>query len=111
MHNLLRIPETVMPGQGAEYFENLLSGPGNLRVERIISHGHVTPQGEWLDQDEDEWVLLLEGSAGIAFPDGREVSLYAGDSLLLPKHARHRVSRTSSPCIWLAVFAQELGTA
>ena len=108
MHNLLQIQENIMPGEGAEYSESMLSGSAGLRVERIISYGHVTPEGEWYNQDEDEWVAVLEGSAAIAFPGGKEIALEAGDSLLLPKHVRHRVSRTSSPCIWLALFAPEL---
>ena len=108
MRKLLHIPENASPGARDEYLEPLLSGFAALRVERIISHGHVTPEGQWYDQDEDEWVVVLEGSAGIAFSDGREIALERGDSLLLPKHVRHRVSRSSSPCIWLALFAQEL---
>jgi cupin 2 domain-containing protein len=107
LRNLLRIPGNIAPGT-EEHVEDLLSGSGPLRAQRIISHGHVTPEGEWYDQEEDEWVAVLEGSAKIAFPDGREVSLHAGDSLLLPRRVQHRVSWSSSPCVWLALFAREL---
>lgn len=84
--------------------ETLFHASGDVRLERIISHGQVTPEGEWYDQDEDEWVALIEGSARIAYPDGSEVSLARGDQLFLPRRARHRVAYTSSPCVWLAVF-------
>ena len=43
-----------------EFVELLLSSP-NLRVERIISRGHASPENSWYDQDSGEWVLLLSG--------------------------------------------------
>ena len=75
-----------------------------VRIERIVSNGHASPDGFWYDQDENEWVLLLEGEAGIEFADGERVHLTRGDTLNLPAHTRHRVTYTSRPAIWLAVF-------
>jgi cupin 2 domain-containing protein len=49
-------------------------------------------------------VLLLEGEAGIEFADGPPIHLTRGDALNLPAHTRHRVTFTSRPAIWLAVF-------
>lgn len=76
------------------------------RIERIISNGQATPEGQWYDQDQDEWVLLLEGSAGVLL-EGEEkpVTLLPGDYLLLPAHCRHRVAWTekNKQTIWLAV--------
>jgi cupin 2 domain-containing protein len=46
----------------AERTDVLLSAPG-VRVERIVSTGHVTSPGEWYDQDTDEWVVVLRGRA------------------------------------------------
>ena len=86
-----------------EVFTELLRGDA-LRIERIVSDGHASPEGFWYDQDQDEWVALLEGEAGIAFADGRQVHLTRGDLLSLPAHTRHRVTYTSRPAIWLAVF-------
>lgn len=43
-------------------FPNPHAGAG-VRVERIVSQGHVTPPGQWYDQDWDEWVSLLSGAA------------------------------------------------
>lgn len=89
-----------------ELFEQLHAGSG-VRIERIVSQGHTSPPGgQWYDQPADEWVVLLAGQARILFDDPRrEVSLTAGDWLLIPAHARHRVMHTSAdhPCVWLAV--------
>jgi len=100
--NLYEIPETLAPG---EFFEILFEAPC-IRVERIISRGDVTPPGEWYDQDEDEWVLLLAGEALLEYDSGETVSLVPGDWLLIKSHVRHRVAWTSSspPCVWLALF-------
>ncbi len=89
-----------------ELFEQLHTGRG-VRIERIVSQGHTSPPGgQWYDQPGDEWVTLLSGEARILFDDPRrEVSLTAGDWLLIPAHARHRVTHTiaDQPCVWLAV--------
>lgn len=39
-------------------------------MERIVSNGQVTPEGEWYDQDLDEWVVVLEGEARLHYMDG-----------------------------------------
>ncbi len=102
MTNFFEVPPEANAA-GSELFQKVLTGKNGLLVERIISHGHFTPDGEWYDQDRDEWVLVLEGSAAIGFEAGREVALNRGDHLFLPKKMKHRVLRTSSPCIWLAI--------
>ena len=63
IHNLLR---DLPPDTGAEVFEPLLRRPG-LRLERIVSRGQATPPGDWYDQTQDEWILLLAGEARAAF--------------------------------------------
>lgn len=75
-----------------------------VRIERIVSNGHASPEGFWYDQDEQEWVLLLEGEAEIEFAKSEPVHLTRGDTLNLPAHTRHRVASTSRPAVWLAVF-------
>lgn len=76
-----------------------------VRVERIVSRGHVTPAGQWYDQDRQEWVLLLRGAARLAFADGREVALVPGDWLEIPAHRKHRVAWTDprQDTVWLAM--------
>lgn len=90
----------------AEQTELILDEPG-VRIERIISMGHASPDGFWYDQDEDEWVLLLSGEARLRFEEEPEArSMVAGDYLFIPAHRRHRVDWTSDsePTLWLAVF-------
>ena len=86
-----------------EVFTELLQ-QGAVRIERIVSNGHVSPADFWYDQDEHEWVLLLVGEAEIEWADGERIRLRQGDALNLPAHTRHRVTFTSRPAVWLAVF-------
>ena len=93
------------PPPGAELTEVLLAR-ADLRIERIVSHGHVTPPGEWYDQAEDEFVLLVSGAAHLELAGGEHLALAAGEWVLLPAHLRHRVTWTDpqQPSVWLAVF-------
>ena len=89
----------------AELTETLCRHP-KLRIERIVSTGQATPEGEWYDQEDDEWVLLVAGAARLRVAgEARERELSPGDWLLLPAHCRHRVTWTQSdpPTVWLAV--------
>ena len=91
----------------AEVFEVLLETP-DLRLERIVSDGQATPPGKWLDQENDEWVLLLRGSAGLRFADESGIRVMRpGASLRIPAHLRHRVEWTEhgAKTIWLALHS------
>ncbi len=79
----------------------------NVRIERIVSHGHASPAGFWYDQAEHEFVVLLRGAARVRFDD-ETVELRPGSCLDIPAHRRHRVEWTTpdEPTIWLAVFYQ-----
>jgi cupin 2 domain-containing protein len=91
--------------QSEEAFFDLVTAPG-LRIERIVSTGQVTPLGTWLDQDRAEWVILLQGAAGLWFEVEASVrEMKPGDYVAIPAHARHRVEWTSpnEPTVWLAV--------
>ena len=83
----------------------LLAANGHVLIERIVSHGHASPDGFWYDQDENEWVIVLKGAARLRFDD-RSVELKTGDFVNIPAHKRHRVEWTTpdEPTIWLAVF-------
>jgi cupin 2 domain-containing protein len=87
-----------------ERFETILAGREWL-IETISSAGHTTRAGEWYDQERDEWVLLMEGEATIAFEGGAQKNLHGGDWVYLPAHCKHRVVSTSARpgCTWLAV--------
>jgi cupin 2 domain-containing protein len=78
----------------------------HFRLERIISKRHATPPGKWYDQETEEWVVLLKGSAGLLFEGNPQVQVMrAGDSLLIPSRRRHRVEWTDpkEETIWLAL--------
>jgi len=88
-----------------EVFETLLR-TGDVNLERIISSRHATPSGQWCDQDTNEWVILLAGSAGIIFKGEEAASiLRPGDYLHIPAHCRHRVEWTDpdQKTVWLAL--------
>lgn len=92
-------------GRSQETFESLLEAK-NFKLERIVSYGQSTPPDQWLDQDQDEWVILLKGNAGIQFQDeSKPRKLQPGDYLLIPAHRRHRVEWTApgEPTVWLAI--------
>jgi cupin 2 domain-containing protein len=95
------IPSTVQE----ELFQTLAESD-SIRIERIISDGHVTPPGEWYDQKWDEWVLLVSGEAILLFDgDAAAQVLKPGDHVMIPAGCRHRVERTDTrqKTIWLAV--------
>lgn len=99
--NIFRLPPNL-PNE--EVFEEIVKRDRAL-IERIISTGQSTPPDEWYDQEQDEWVILLQGEAQLAYSDGTTLNLNVGDYVWLPAHQKHRVAYTSSdpPCIWLAV--------
>ena len=100
--NIFDLPD---PLPGNEVFDDLIT-TDEVKIERIISNGQTTPDGEWYDQDLDEWVALIQGEAALEYENGDVRRLVAGDHLLIPAHVRHRVVFTSNdpPCIWIAVF-------
>lgn len=88
----------------AEAFTELLARPG-IRVERIVSRGQATPGEEPMVQAHDEWVLLLEGAAGLRIEDSKEAKLGPGDHVWIAAGQKHWVTWTASdrPTIWLAL--------
>jgi len=96
-----QIPDSIQD----EIYETLLKA-GSFRLERIISFGQKTPRGEWYDQEMNEWVVLLKGSAGLLF-DGEQKALVMqpGDYVHIPAHRRHRVEWTDTDqvTVWLAL--------
>ncbi|MES2208262.1 MAG: cupin domain-containing protein [Pseudomonadota bacterium] len=88
-----------------ECFDTLVSHP-NIRIERIISYGHITPLGEWYDQPQYEWVLVVSGEATLRFEDDPTLHFLAkGDFIEIAPHRKHRVEAThpTEPTVWLAI--------
>ncbi|WP_341743294.1 cupin domain-containing protein [Azonexus hydrophilus] len=89
-----------------EQFASILQRPG-LRIERIVSTGQASPPDFWYDQDEGEWVVLLQGEAKLRFADEADArQLRAGDFIDIAPHREHRVDWTAPDqvTVWLAVF-------
>jgi cupin 2 domain-containing protein len=87
-----------------EVVDLLVEHPG-LRIERIVSR-QATPEGQWYDQDSDELVLVVDGTARLSIEgESEERELGEGDWILLPAHCRHRVTwtRAEPPTVWLAI--------
>jgi cupin 2 domain-containing protein len=91
-----------------EIFEVLLKTE-SFRLERIVSTGQATPEGDWYNQDMHEWVLLLAGEAGLYLEnEARVIIMRPGDYCHIPARHRHRVEWTdpAQPTIWLALHYQ-----
>ena len=87
-----------------EVFEKIMEND-KFRIERIISDAHASPPGFWYDQEKNEFVMILKGSAKLSFRDGNNFTLKPGDYLIIPAHTEHRVDWTdeSEITIWLAL--------
>lgn len=88
-----------------EIFEKILEH-SEFFVERIISKGQKTPDGEWLSQERAELVFLLKGWARLSFKSsGKEFFMRPGDYLLINPFEEHRVEETAKDeeTIWLAI--------
>ena len=97
--------ENIPDATQGEVFETIVEN-GNVRIERIVSEGQATPEGQWLCQKENEWVILLAGSAEILFEDdGTRYNMAPGDQIFIKSRRRHRVERTDAEkkTLWIAV--------
>jgi hypothetical protein len=56
------LPAATSGERFATLFDN-----GATKIERIASYSHASPEGFWYDQADDEWVIVLHGSARLEF--------------------------------------------
>lgn len=107
---IVRLLSDLPPSGADEVVSVLLSAPG-LRVERIVSTGQASPPGFHYEQPHAEWVAVLVGSADLRFADEPEPRrLNAGDAVLIAPYRRHRVERSETPTVWLAIhYGPEIG--
>jgi len=88
-----------------EIFDPIIENE-KFKLERIISQGQCTPEGEWLEQKNNEWVVLLTGKVKLKFEDDKDSYLMeSGDYIYIPSGKRHRVEWTvpNTRTVWLAL--------
>ncbi|GAB3995066.1 cupin domain-containing protein [Spirosoma daeguense] len=98
---------TAIPSPLPEELVDVLIDNPNVRIERIVSRGHASPDDFWYDQTENEWVVLLTGEAILELENVADaIHLKAGMYINLPAHLKHRVAWTAPDVttIWIAVF-------
>ena len=98
-----------LPARAPEEIVTELLSRHGVRIEQIVSTSQSTPADKPYNQDHDEWVLLLSGSAGLWIDGEGEHELRPGDHVLIPAHRLHRVTWTMKgrPTVWLAVHLSE----
>ena len=94
----MNLYDYTVPKSG-EDFTKLLDTP-KAKIVRIVSSD--TPPDTLYVQEEDEWVVVLEGEATLEI-DGTQKRLQRGDMLFIPAQTPHRVLKTQHGTLWLAV--------
>jgi len=94
----MNIFDYIVP-KADEDFTTLLEHK-NIKINRIVSSSNVK-QVEYI-QDEDEWLVLLEGEATLLMGNEEKV-LTKGETLFIPAKIPHKVLNTSSGTVWLTV--------
>lgn len=96
--------ENLPDARNQEIFETIIASK-NVVIERITTYGQTTEQDKWYEQEQDEWVILIAGSAEIMFYDGKIVKMQKGDYIFIPSRLKHRVEKTSLDelTLWLAI--------
>lgn len=87
-----------------EVFIDLLKKK-NIKIEKIVSTGQTTPENRPYFLEQDEWVIVLKGSAELWIDGKGTFKMNEGDYIFIPRHTKHRVTYTSEkpPAVWLAV--------
>lgn len=101
-HNLF----ADVPGFLPDELTETLASSQSVRIERIVSKGHASPEDFWYDQEQNEFVIVLKGEGKVLYDTGESFDLRPGDWLDIPAHQRHRVVYTmpDGDTVWLAVF-------
>lgn len=95
-----------IPSQISDELLEVLQENGTVKIERIVSKGHISPENFWYDQQKNEWIIVLKGNARLSFINqNKPIVLTAGDFLNIPAHIKHRVDWTDphQETIWLAI--------
>lgn len=84
-----------------EEVEEIVYEDEKVRVLRTMSLDQLT---EWMVQDEDEFVVLMEGKASIE-TDREVIEMKKGDFLFIEKGLRHRVI-DQDRALWFCLFVK-----
>ncbi len=100
----MNIFDSIPDGIEEEIFDTLTQSD-NVKIERVISKGHQSPESGWYDESHNEWVIVLKGEAIISYESGEHEKLVEGGYTNIPAHTKHRVSWTkpNTETVWLAV--------
>ena len=98
------IYSNIPASQKGEIFSSLLHDK-NIVIQRIISNGQITPTKDPYYQEQDEWVIVLQGAAKLKIENKGMITLNKGDYYFIPKHTKHWVTYTSKKpkVVWLTV--------
>lgn len=94
----MNIYDYITPQIG-ETFTPLLEHK-NIKINRIVSSDDF--KETVYIQEEDEWLVLLEGKATLLLKDEKK-TLTKGESLFIPSKTPHRVLSTQNGTVWLTV--------
>lgn len=92
---------TTYPSPNNESFTKLLEHK-NITIEQILSSS--VNNGKWMQDAQDEWVVLLQGEATLQYETKDSQTLTAGDFTFIPAQTKHCVVSTSPQAIWLAIY-------
>ncbi len=95
----MNILKNINPPINSEKFTTLLAHK-NIKIVRIISSDNLDTI-EYI-QDEDEWVLIIEGRATIKM-NNKLHNLIKGDTLFIPSQTNHTIENVENGTIWLAI--------
>ena len=99
----------VLPDKLENELFDVLAETKNVRIERILSGGQKTPDGQWYNQRQNEFVILMSGRAVLLFKENNcRYELREGDYINIPAGVMHRVEWTdvNKITVWLAVHYQ-----
>lgn len=69
----------LIPDMIEDELIDVLLQNNEVKIERIVSKGHISPKSGWYDQDQNEWVIILRGEADIILHPDKQITLKAGD--------------------------------
>ena len=95
----MNILKDIKPPKNGENFTTLLNHK-NVKIVRIISSNKLDIV-EYI-QDEDEWILILEGSATIIM-NNQKYNLIQGEILFISSKTKHTIKNVENGTIWLAI--------